>query len=119
MNEMIGKVPNNDEGMEIVTMLRRMLKASDSRYRLRLRGRKPKQGVSWRDHPYSLPLDKADVLALYLIDKEGSYCDQLYDYHRRGREDGFRDGVNHAIGKIRGMLTITENHLHYYDDRKS
>jgi len=119
MNEMIGKVPNNDEGMEVVTMLRRMLKASDSKYRLRLRGRKPKQGVRSKDHPYSLPLDKADVLALYLIDKEGSWSDRFFENFKRGYGQGFRAGELKTIARIRGALTEVENQVDYYDTTKS
>lgn len=119
MHEMIGKVANDDQGMEVVTMLRRMLKASNSKYRLRLRGRQPKQGVRSKDHPYSLPLDKADVLALYLVDKTGGWGDQFHENFKRGYGQGFRAGELKTIARIRGALTEVENQVDYYDTAKS
>jgi len=59
------RLPNTEENMAIITFLRKMIKASDSRWQLVLRGRKPIDGKKY-GYGGNLPLKYAKEFAVYV-----------------------------------------------------
>jgi len=59
------RLPNTEENMAIVRFLRKMIKASDSRWQLSLRGRKPIDGKKY-GYGGNLPLKYAKEFAVYV-----------------------------------------------------
>ena len=64
------QIPNDEEGQELVRLMRKYLNAE--RYTLRARGQGLKAGRDWRQHQFGAGLKDSTHIRIYLDDKEKS-----------------------------------------------
>jgi hypothetical protein len=62
------RIPNNDEGREFVKTLKKFL--NKEKYSMTVRGQGIREGESWRDYAYSVPICKSSHLRVYIEDKQ-------------------------------------------------
>ena len=60
------EIPNNEEGHQLVTLMRKYL--NKDRYRLRSRGQYLKEGNNWREYIHGQPISKSRCLRIYIDD---------------------------------------------------
>lgn len=103
------KVPNNDEGKELLKLLRKLTRECNSKFRIRIKYRSPKEGE--RANVYGdLNKDNSNQIALYLDDtssdpsyQEDRYTEGYQEGVRRGKEgikrrdDKFFNDLNDLI----------------------
>lgn len=73
------KVKNDSDGWLLIKQMRQQAKACGSRYKLVLRGSKPKTPWGWR---VSIPLDDAQEIRIYIRkkDEERERREQMEEY---------------------------------------
>ena len=63
------KVDNNENGWKIINQMREQAKACKSKYKLVLRGSKPKPNTKWGIRP-SIPLCESQKIRIYIRPKQ-------------------------------------------------
>jgi len=58
------KIPNNEEGQELVASMRKFLNRDV--YELRVRGQHLNEGEDWRRYSYGQPISKSKCLRIYI-----------------------------------------------------
>ena len=61
------RIPNDEEGQELVRLMKKYL--NKSRYKIRVRGQGLVKGEDWRKYTYGQPLDKSTHLRIYIETK--------------------------------------------------
>ena len=84
------KIPYNDEGKELLKLLRKLTKECNSKYRIRTKYRSPKEGSKSNWYGDVMKED-ATELALYLDDTSSNPTyqeDRYYEGYQEGRRVG-------------------------------
>ena len=58
------EIPNNEEGQELVTLMRKFLNRDV--YEMRVRGQHLNEGEDWRRYSYGQPISKSKCLRIYI-----------------------------------------------------
>ncbi len=100
------KIPNNDEGKELLRLLRKLTKECNSKFRIRIKYRSPKEGAKANAYG-DLNKDNSNQIALYLDDTS---ADPIY------QEDRYTKGYQEGVRKMKSNLQGKEDY--FFDNIK-
>ena len=95
------KVNNDDQGQQLIALLKTKMKECNSVYKLRLKGRKPtKESGGWKEYPNGCPISVSQEIALYL-DDEGMTMTNEYLYKQIGYLRACIEEKQHEIDMLK------------------
>jgi len=103
------RLPNTEENMAIVRFLRKMIKASDSRWQLVLKGRKPIDGKNY-GYGGNLPLKYAKEFAIYIRPRKSVEDKERRQMHKRNMENWRnKNTVDKMVDILNGHIVRERN----------
>ena len=78
------EIPNNEEGRELLRLMRKYL--NKDRYKLRARGQHLKQGLDWRKHQFGQGLKDSSHIRVYINERPEPPRDYARIWVREGDE---------------------------------
>jgi len=109
----LGSIPNNEEGLNFIKLLKTFV--NKDRYKIIVKGQHIKDGIHWTECPYSVRMDQAKTLRIYIKDKVEDQH-PLHVYETKVEDEtvffkGMEAGIKSCIHSMEANLEANRDNI--------